>query len=87
MSKKLLSPIDLLLAPELSSKEIENIFKRYGFEDAVKADKNLQAIVKEPYVRKLLSEVIELLFNMFKDSPDPDMALNNLERFCSAVFD
>ncbi|MEK6678307.1 MAG: bifunctional [glutamate--ammonia ligase]-adenylyl-L-tyrosine phosphorylase/[glutamate--ammonia-ligase] adenylyltransferase [Nitrospirota bacterium] len=87
MSKKLLSPVDLLLAPELSEKEIKEIYKRYGFEDAGKADKNLQAIVKEPYVRKLLSEVIEPLFNQIKDSPDPDMVLNNLERFCSAVFD
>jgi glutamate-ammonia-ligase adenylyltransferase len=87
MSKKLLSPVDLLLAPELSEKEIKEIYKRYGFEDAGKADKNLQAIVKEPYVRKLLSEVIEPLLKMIKDSPDPDMALNNLERFCSVLFD
>ncbi len=87
MSKKLLSLVDLLLAPELSEKEIKEIYKRYGFEDAGKADKNLQAIAKEPYVRRLLSEVIEPLFKMIKDSPDPDMTLNNLERFCNVVFD
>ncbi len=87
MSKKRLSPADLLLAPELSEKEIKGVYKRYSFEDAEKADKNLQVIAKDPYIRKLLSEIIEPLFNMFKDSPDPDMALNNLERFCSAVFD
>src|SRR4030067_1769968 len=87
MSKKLLSPVDLILAPELSEREIKEGYERYWFKDAVKADKNLQTIAREPYVRKLLSEVIEPLFGMIKDTPDPGMALNNLERFCSAVFD
>src|SRR3989337_103335 len=87
MSKKLLSPVDLILAPELSEKEIKEVYNRYGFTDVQKADKNLQAIAKEPYVRRLLSEVIEPICGMIKDSPDPDMALNNLERFCNAAFD
>ncbi|MEK6680532.1 MAG: hypothetical protein AABY79_01015, partial [Nitrospirota bacterium] len=87
MQKKTLSPIDLLLAAELSNNAIKRIYKKYGFEDAEKADKNLQAIAKDPYIRRLLSEVILPIFDMIKGSPDPDMTLNNLERFCNAVFD
>ncbi len=87
MQKKILSPIDLLLAAELSNNAIKRIYKKYGFEDAEKADKNIQTIAKDPYIRRLLSEVILPLFDMIKGSPDPDMTLNNLERFCNAVFD
>ncbi len=87
MKKKVLTPKDLLLARDLSPKVANQILRRYGFEDPRLADANLQLIGREPDQRRAFSEIVTPLLESVSETPDPDMALNNLERFCEAIID
>jgi glutamate-ammonia-ligase adenylyltransferase len=75
---------DLLLAPRLAASEAASLLRPYRFADPVAADRNLQAIAEDPAARGLLADVLEDLLRSIADSPDPDAALNHLERFVKA---
>ncbi len=77
---------DLLLAPELSKQAIESLLQPYGFRDTKKADLNLQCISKAPRDRALFSNILKAALEAFSESPDPDLALNNFERFTQTAF-
>ena len=81
-----LSPKDLLLAPRLEPDEVTALLTPYRFQDIKKADANLQLIADEPRARHLLAEILEELLDCLARSPDPDQALNYLERFTKATY-
>jgi [glutamine synthetase] adenylyltransferase / [glutamine synthetase]-adenylyl-L-tyrosine phosphorylase len=72
---------DILLAPHLPPGRAESLLQPYGFRDPGAADRNLQAIAADPAARGLLARILEELLRCLADSPDPDAALNHLERF------
>jgi glutamate-ammonia-ligase adenylyltransferase len=78
---------DLILAPNLTSDEVNIILSKYNFTDLTKADRNLQRLAGEPPTRQLFADIAETLLIAISQSPDPDAALNNLERFANATFD
>jgi len=47
----------------------------------------LQRLAGEPPTRQLFANIAEALLLAISQSPDPDAALNNLERFANATFD
>jgi len=78
---------DLILAPNLTSDEVNSILSKYNFADLAKADHNLQRLVPQSGMRQLFANIAETLLLAISQSPDPDAALNNLERFTNATFD
>ncbi|HEY6553223.1 MAG TPA: hypothetical protein VI669_07700 [Vicinamibacteria bacterium] len=72
---------DLLLAPHLAPGQAESLLRPYRFRDPGAADRNLQAIAIDPAARRLLAGILEEVLRCLSDSPDPDGALNHLERF------
>ena len=72
---------DILLAPHLLPGRAESLLEPYGFRDPGTADRNLQAIAADPAARGLLAGILPELLRCLADSPDPDGALNHLERF------
>jgi glutamate-ammonia-ligase adenylyltransferase len=58
---------------------------RLGFADPARALANLGSLTPTPREADLLFPVLPRLFSELASSPDPDMALNNLERLASVV--
>ncbi len=77
---------DLLLAPELSAEAVKTLLSPYGFKEIKKADTNLQFIAKDPRDRVLFANILKAALEAFSESPDPDLALNNFERFTQTAF-
>ena len=77
---------DLLLASELTFQEVSALLRPYRLHDIKKADANLQRMADDPRARALLAEIIDELLNAVAESPVPDQALNNFERFTQATF-
>jgi len=77
---------DLILAPKLNEDEVAILLKPYGFEDVHKADINIQSIFDETVDRKRFADMLEDALSAFANSPCPDQALNNFERFCKTAF-
>jgi len=78
-------PQELLLAPELTPEEVDQILRPFGFRDPVAADRNLHLMAEDLTRRELLARIIAGLLKAAQLSPDPDAALNNFERFLAAV--
>lgn len=76
----------LLLAPQLSVEQVASLLAPYGFEEIKKADMNLQLIADEPRARALLADILEELLSSLAETPEPDRALNDLERFTRSTF-
>jgi len=87
MIMKNLTVKDLILAPNLTSDEVNSILDQYNFTDLTKADRNLERLAGEPPTRQLFADIAESLLLAISQSPDSDAALNNLERFADATFD
>jgi len=77
---------DLLLAPDLEKDEVSALLAPFGIREIKKADTNLQLIAGEPPDRLLFSEILEESLIAFSESPIPDQALNNFERFSKTTF-
>ena len=75
---------DVLLAPQLAPSQVDSLLRPFRFRDPVAADRNLQAIAEDPTARGLLADILADLLRGLADSPDPDAALNHLERFVKA---
>ncbi|MFQ5542939.1 MAG: hypothetical protein ACE5FY_01155 [Nitrospiria bacterium] len=60
--------------------------KPFGFQDTLKADKNLQVIAEDPRDRKVFSEILADCLQEFAQTPSPDQALNHFERFSRSTF-
>ncbi len=77
---------DLLLSRQLDFQQVSSLLSPYGFREVKKADTNLQLIADEPRVKQLLAEILDELLDCLSQSPDPDQALNYLERFTRAAY-
>ncbi len=81
---------DLILAPKLNKDEVAILLKPYGFKDVDKADVNIQSIAQSVAddidIRMRFAEILEDALSAFSDSPCPDQALNNFERFCKTTL-
>jgi glutamate-ammonia-ligase adenylyltransferase len=70
---------NLLAAPPDDRRAIREL-KRLGFADATAALRNLHALTPTPREAELLAPALPRLLAELAAAPDPDMALNNLER-------
>ena len=59
--------------------------KRLGFENPTAASANLEALTPTPRDAELLATVMPRLLAELAGAADPDMALNNLERYAAVV--
>ena len=83
-----LTPKDLILSPDdLSAEVINQILGIYGFQDVSDVNRRLHNLADVPPYREAFAEIVSHLLSASADSPDPDAALNNFERFVSASFD
>jgi [glutamine synthetase] adenylyltransferase / [glutamine synthetase]-adenylyl-L-tyrosine phosphorylase len=57
--------------------------KRRGFTEPARALANLHAMTPEPRDAELLAPLLPRLLHEMAEAPDPDMALNNLERLAA----
>lgn len=84
--------VDLIQNPEPGESEIEAALGHYGFRDCMAAHDNLRLLAEgsasSPFpsrTRNLFSEIAPALLQHLEQSPDPDMALNNLQRCVAAI--
>ncbi|MCQ4574917.1 MAG: bifunctional [glutamate--ammonia ligase]-adenylyl-L-tyrosine phosphorylase/[glutamate--ammonia-ligase] adenylyltransferase [Candidatus Brocadiales bacterium] len=82
--------VDLILDPEHTVEQMESMLAKYNFKDLTKAHRNIELLSREapplhdsPRTRAFFASMAPSLLSMLKRAPDPDMALNNLER-CTA---
>ncbi|MFQ5846988.1 MAG: bifunctional [glutamate--ammonia ligase]-adenylyl-L-tyrosine phosphorylase/[glutamate--ammonia-ligase] adenylyltransferase [Candidatus Methylomirabilales bacterium] len=78
------SPPNSLLAdfPDLPER-----LSQIGCTDLTRAAKNLEALGQPPLHRREVVQFLPPLLETLANIPDPDMALNNLERFSRVVID
>jgi glutamate-ammonia-ligase adenylyltransferase len=74
-------------APSLlrSPAELAPALRKAGFADAAAAAANLEALTPTPHDAELLAPALPRLLAELAAAPDPDMALNNLERYAAGV--
>jgi len=64
------------------------ILGQYNFTDLAKTAHNLQSLAGDnTYTHKIFAEIVEPVLQAISISPDPDAALNTLERYAKMVFD
>jgi glutamate-ammonia-ligase adenylyltransferase len=81
-----------LLDPKADSDLVKDMLAERGFEDVERAYDNLVTLRRGPVKanltersRRILEKITPLLVQELFTSPDPDMALTNLERFMAAI--
>ena len=72
-----------LLAAAPDSRTALRELKRLGFADPAAALRNLHALTPTPREAELLAPALARLLSELAAAPDPDMALNNLERLAA----
>ena len=72
-----------LFAAPADDKKALSLLKRLGFADPRGALANLHALTPDPLDAELLGPVLPRLLKEMSEAPDPDMALNNLERLAA----
>jgi glutamate-ammonia-ligase adenylyltransferase len=83
-------PVNTILRRSLESNDrklLEELMASRGFRLAERAAANLHRVADDDRVRPLLLEIFPLLLKELSQCADPDMALNNLERFANATID
>jgi glutamate-ammonia-ligase adenylyltransferase len=83
---------DLVLAPELDRATIEQVLGRYPFRDVAAAYRSVIELAREPVpflstprCRHFLASIAPRLLRELSATPDPDMALLNLERVTASL--
>ena len=76
----------LLLAPELSDAQVAATLRRYGIRNPKTADANIQSIAGEPHTRLVFADLLPTLLEVLAQTADPDMGLNNLQRFVAEAI-
>ena len=74
--------IDLLKARPNDRRALAEL-KRLGFAEPRTALGNLHALTPDPHDAGLLAPLLPRLLQEMSEAPDPDMALNNLERLAA----
>jgi [glutamine synthetase] adenylyltransferase / [glutamine synthetase]-adenylyl-L-tyrosine phosphorylase len=75
------SVVDLVMSEGLSEDVIERVLLEAGFRNVHRAHSNLKRLAGEGERRNAFSRLAVLAFDILSTRPDPDMALNNWERF------
>ncbi|MFP4179216.1 MAG: glutamate-ammonia-ligase adenylyltransferase [Spirochaetaceae bacterium] len=75
---------DILLSEKPDEKEIDTLFKEGGFEDSRRALSNIFTLSSYWSDTSRFIELALFAWDYLRSSPDPDMALNNWERFVGA---
>ncbi len=78
---------DLILSDALSREEARAILVRSGFENPERALVNLRSLAAAGASPVSFARLAVLATDFLKAQPDPDMALNNWERFLGALED
>lgn len=78
---------DLVLSDSISRQSREKIFSSAGFYQSQRAYVNLKALAGEGRRKQLFARLSVLAWDVLSHSPDPDMALNNWERFEHSIAD
>jgi glutamate-ammonia-ligase adenylyltransferase len=76
---------DLVLSEELPFGPAMKLLKSAGFKDPERAFRNLKALAGSGGRRSTFARLALLAFDVLGRVPDPDMALNNWERFMRAL--
>lgn len=79
--------LDLILSPDPPLPMRERVLTQAGFADPRRAFANLRALAGEGTRREAFVRIASLAMDMLRHRADPDMALNNWERFVRAVAD
>ncbi len=75
------SVVDLVMSEGLSEDVIGRVLVEAGFRNIRRAHSNLKRLAGEGERRNAFSRLAVLAFDILSTRPDPDMALNNWERF------
>ncbi len=78
---------DLLLGRETPEDMRHTILREYGFRDPDRAYRNLQSLAGRDEQNEEFARLAVLAADVLRREPDPDMALNNWERFVTTIDD
>ncbi len=67
--------------------DLPDHLKQVGIADIARATKNLESLGQHPLHRQAFTRILPAILETLANIPDPDMALNNLERFSGVVID
>lgn len=77
-------PTPVLLAPKLEPAQVEAILRPYGLQRIKEADANLQSMAGDPRQRHQLAGILPALLESIERTADPDLALNQWERWLAS---
>jgi len=77
-------PTPILLASGLEPAQVEAILKCYGLQRIKDADANLQSMAGDPHQRRQLADILPALLEAIGRTADPDLALNQWERWLAS---
>jgi [glutamine synthetase] adenylyltransferase / [glutamine synthetase]-adenylyl-L-tyrosine phosphorylase len=77
-------PTPVLLAPGLEPAQVEAILRPYGLQRIKEADANLQSMAGDPRQRHQLAGILPALLESIGRTADPDLALNQWERWLAS---
>ncbi|UCF96742.1 MAG: glutamate-ammonia-ligase adenylyltransferase [Spirochaetaceae bacterium] len=78
---------DLVLSDALPDEERDTILRRAGFQNPARAFVNLRSLAGAGVSPISFARLAVLAADLLRTQPDPDMALNNWERFLGALED
>ncbi len=81
------NPADLVLSDALSEDRIANTLADAGFNDPSRGIINLRRMAGVGETREVFARLVVLAWEYLRGSSDPDMALNNWDRFTEQVED
>ncbi len=76
---------DLVLSESVSKEKIAGILKRSGLQNASRAFTNIRQMAGTGNQSKAFARVAVLAFRLLGETADPDMSLNNWERFTQNI--
>ena len=77
-------PTPILLASGLEPAQVEAILRPYGLQRIQEADANLQSMAGDPHQRRQLADILPRLLEAIGKTADPDLALNQWERWLAS---
>ncbi len=77
-------PTPILLASGLEPSQVEAILRPYGLQRIQEADANLQSMAGDPHQRRQLADILTRLLKAIGKTADPDLALNQWERWLAS---
>ena len=77
-------PTPVLLAPGLEPAQVEAILTCYGLQRIQDADANLQSMAGDSHQRRQLAGILPALLEAISRTADPDLALNQWERWLAS---